>query len=185
MSLTNLHYNYASIFAIQIDLVISEQAGSLSCWRTVSLNKYFMINVQIEVKCKCSNITFLHSVGKKSLRREKNVGWLFFLRIYVTLAVFQPYRDLEAGENQSLKFKWRGGESNPIAHIYESPFTVHYQIVISPWHYTIIDFWWGVLVTIKTASGIDAAGGCHPIPGKSFMFMSKPKSKVYYCVIKS
>ena len=41
------------------------------------------------------------------------VGLLVVLRIYVALAVFQPYRDLEAGDNQSLKFKWRGGESNP------------------------------------------------------------------------
>ena len=41
------------------------------------------------------------------------VGWLFVLRISVALAVFQPYRDLEAGDNQSLKFKWRGRESNP------------------------------------------------------------------------
>ena len=39
--------------------------------------------------------------------------WLVVLRIYVALAVFQPYRDLEAGDNQSLKFKWRGGELNP------------------------------------------------------------------------
>ena len=39
--------------------------------------------------------------------------WLVVLRIYVALVVFQPYRDLEAGDNQSLKFKWRGGESNP------------------------------------------------------------------------
>ena len=38
---------------------------------------------------------------------------LVLLRIYVALAVFQPYRDLEAGDNQSLKFKWRGGELNP------------------------------------------------------------------------
>ena len=35
------------------------------------------------------------------------------LKIYVALAVFQPYRDLEAGDNQSLKYKWRGRESNP------------------------------------------------------------------------
>ena len=41
------------------------------------------------------------------------VGWLVVLRIYVALAVFQPYRDLEAEDNQSLKFKLRGGESNP------------------------------------------------------------------------
>ena len=36
------------------------------------------------------------------------------LKIYVTLTVFQPYRYLEAGDNQSLKFKWRGEESNPV-----------------------------------------------------------------------
>ena len=41
------------------------------------------------------------------------VGWLVVLRTCVALAVFQPYRDLEAGDNQCLKFKWRGGESNP------------------------------------------------------------------------
>ena len=39
--------------------------------------------------------------------------WLVVLRIFVALAIFQPYRDFEAGDNQSLKFKWRGGESNP------------------------------------------------------------------------
>ena len=41
------------------------------------------------------------------------LSWLVALRIYVALAVFQPYRDLEAGDNQSLKFKWRDLESNP------------------------------------------------------------------------
>ena len=41
------------------------------------------------------------------------VGWLVVLRIYVALAVFQPYPDLEAGDNQYLRFKWRGRESNP------------------------------------------------------------------------
>ena len=39
--------------------------------------------------------------------------WLVVLRIYVASAVFQPYRDLEAGDDQSLKCKRRGGESNP------------------------------------------------------------------------
>ena len=33
--------------------------------------------------------------------------------INVDLAILQPYLDLEAGDNQSLKFKWRGRESNP------------------------------------------------------------------------
>ena len=36
---------------------------------------------------------------------ETRIGRLVVLRIYVALAVFQPYRDLEAGDNQSLKFK--------------------------------------------------------------------------------
>ena len=31
------------------------------------------------------------------------VGWLVVLRIYVALAIFQPYRDSEAGDHQSLK----------------------------------------------------------------------------------
>ena len=33
------------------------------------------------------------------------VGWLVVLRINVDLAIFQPYLDLEAGDNQSLKNK--------------------------------------------------------------------------------
>ena len=33
------------------------------------------------------------------------IGWLVVLRINVDLAVFQPYLDLEAGDNQSLKIQ--------------------------------------------------------------------------------
>ena len=36
-------------------------------------------------------------------RISKRVGWLVVLRIHVALSVFQPHRDLEAGENQYLK----------------------------------------------------------------------------------
>ena len=43
-------------------------------------------------------------------------GWLVILRIYVALAVLQPYRDLDAGDIQSLKFKWRGGEFFRVCH---------------------------------------------------------------------
>ena len=42
---------------------------------------------------------------------EKLVGWFVVCRINIDLAVFQSYRDLEAGDNQSLKFKWRDRES--------------------------------------------------------------------------
>ena len=34
------------------------------------------------------------------------VGWVV-LRIYVALTIFQSYHDLEAGDTQSLEFKWR------------------------------------------------------------------------------
>ena len=33
------------------------------------------------------------------------VGWLVVLRINVDLAIFQPYLDREAGDNQSLKIQ--------------------------------------------------------------------------------
>ena len=40
-------------------------------------------------------------------------GWLGCNEdLHRFIVVFEPYRDLEAGDNQSLKFKWRGGESN-------------------------------------------------------------------------
>ena len=48
----------------------------------------------------------------RARRRLSLVGWLY-LGIYVALSVFQSYRDLEAGDNQSLKFEWRDRESNP------------------------------------------------------------------------
>ena len=32
------------------------------------------------------------------------VGWLFF-RIYVAIAILPPYRDLEAGDNPTIKYK--------------------------------------------------------------------------------
>ena len=39
------------------------------------------------------------------LQGRSRIGWLVVLRIYVALAVFQPYRDLEAGDNKSLKIQ--------------------------------------------------------------------------------
>ena len=37
--------------------------------------------------------------------RQTLLGWLVVLRINVDLAIFQPYLDLEAGDNQSLKIQ--------------------------------------------------------------------------------
>ena len=46
-----------------------------------------------------------------------HVGWLVVLRINVDLAIFQPYLDLEAGDNQSLKIQVArpGIEPGPLA----------------------------------------------------------------------
>ena len=63
-----------------------------------------------------NNYTKAKQVITYSDKCAKNLilGWLVgCIKVYIALAVFQPYRDLEAGDNQSLKFKWRGGESNP------------------------------------------------------------------------
>ena len=58
-------------------------------------------------------LRYKNAIGRGRWNISTRVGWLVVLRIYVALAVFQPYLDLEARDNQSLKFKWRGGESNP------------------------------------------------------------------------
>ena len=34
--------------------------------------------------------------------RRLIVGWLVVLMIYIALVIFQPYHDLETGDNQSL-----------------------------------------------------------------------------------
>ena len=58
--------------------------------------------------CSCPFAVNMDNVPYRHLIEQ-----LVVLRIYVALAVFQPCRDLEAGDNQSLKFKWRDRESNP------------------------------------------------------------------------
>ena len=50
----------------------------------------------------CARLTWNASVFQV-LNLHSLYGWLVVLRIYFALAIFQPYRDLEAGDNQSLK----------------------------------------------------------------------------------
>ena len=64
------------------------------------------------------NVNSLTDDGRDAGQRVITIGhWSLWLlcpkKMYVALAVFQPYRDLEAGDNQSLIFKWRDLESNP------------------------------------------------------------------------
>ena len=44
-------------------------------------------------------------VTSSSYENTHDVGWLVVFRINVDLAIFQPYLDLEAGDNQSLKIQ--------------------------------------------------------------------------------
>ena len=42
---------------------------------------------------------------EKQTNQYSRFGWLVALRINVDLAIFQPYLDLEAGDNQSLRIQ--------------------------------------------------------------------------------
>ena len=57
--------------------------------------------------CKTSINIHVRDIRWQFAQCWQNVGWLIVLRISVALVVFQPYRDLEAGDNQSLKLDWR------------------------------------------------------------------------------
>ena len=48
-----------------------------------------------------------HLTGDMTVESKMSelVDWLVVLRINVDLAIFQPYLDLEAGDNQSLKIQ--------------------------------------------------------------------------------
>ena len=45
------------------------------------------------------------TVHHQNARMVESIGWLVVLRINVYLTIFQPYLDLEAGDNQSLKIQ--------------------------------------------------------------------------------
>ena len=47
----------------------------------------------------------IYCIPGKSRQIWGKIGWLVVLRINVDLAIFQPYLDLEAGDNQSLKIQ--------------------------------------------------------------------------------
>ena len=50
-------------------------------------------------------------IEKNSTCKQKGEGFVIWLvvvlSIYVALAIFQPYRDLGAGENKRLCYRWR------------------------------------------------------------------------------
>ena len=71
------------------------------------------------------------------------VGWLVVLRMYVTLAVFQPYRDLKVGDNQSPKIqvarpiillKWQQKNAYTFPFYLQQPYNVDLGIMWSSRH---------------------------------------------------
>ena len=60
---------------------------------------------QIRIDCLMDKALDLRIRGREFESRYGQVGWLVVLRINVDLAIFQPYLDLEAGDNQSLKIQ--------------------------------------------------------------------------------
>ena len=67
-------------------------------WRVDTSNLIFIWHIPHTLKGQATT----SKSQSLSLNIEKQVGWLV-MRIYVALALFQPYRNLEVGDNQSLK----------------------------------------------------------------------------------
>ena len=64
------------------------------------------------------------------------VGWfLVVLRINVDLAIFQPYLDLEAGDNQSLKIQVAGPGIEPRSSCSASQ-ELNHSSTTAPWKFT-------------------------------------------------
>ena len=86
---------------------LAPQAKSLTttpgCW---------CVSVECDVKHQRTNLVS-NLIHRCRMNFSTNTLWLVVSGIYVASAVFQPYRNLKAGDNQSLEFKWRGRESNP------------------------------------------------------------------------
>ena len=78
----------------------------LSGRQTIGLSDYRAVR---QSGCRTIGSSDYRAVGILGLNSWLNswlvgwlVGWLVVLRIYGALVVFQPYRDMEAGDNQSL-----------------------------------------------------------------------------------
>ena len=65
---------------------------------------------------------YLLSVNVLVDYRSTRIGWLVVLGINVDLAIFQPYLDLEEGDNQSLKIQVaRPGIEPPVLLMLRNP----------------------------------------------------------------
>ena len=81
-----------TLLVAHLTLLVVLPPLTFSKTRSLSFGKAIVGMVHVPLK---KDLKILHIYGLYK------VGWLVVLRIYVALAVFQPYRDLEA-----LKFMW-------------------------------------------------------------------------------
>ena len=108
------------IFSVVVRVISPLIISSVCCFALLFLKYnvhryetswYSYVTILIMVSCESVRVSFGVSTAitfRCILVRGHNVfevGWLVVLRINVDLAIFQPYLDLEAGDNQSLKIQ--------------------------------------------------------------------------------
>ena len=123
--------NCIKAFHISENGLVGEVAKSLIALRGVSYQIGIMFKPTSQPKCpvsqrECntcmwSRVKDIPTARKRTLSilgvvaRQKVpyslIGWLVF-RIYVVLAIFQPYRDLEAGDNKTNLWNFSGEAGN-------------------------------------------------------------------------
>ena len=79
-----------------------EKAGR---FKHVKTHRKHLVHINSMVKPLCPISSPIKRVFHPLPKCSQLVGWLVVLRINVDLAIFQPYLDLEAGDNQSLKIQ--------------------------------------------------------------------------------
>ena len=90
---------------IQVDFfsfIIRKVEASKHC-RCVHVLARDGIDILILPSCKRNVHTSISSIFLQVYHPFFKGAWLVVLSIYVPLVVFQPYRDLEVGDNQFLK----------------------------------------------------------------------------------
>ena len=120
-NVTSLYSCLQSIFLLTPKLIPTEyELPSLPIICQRSRPHGYLGHIKEYVISLYSSINRRHSHSTSASSHLQIFGCLMVvLRICVASAVFQPYRDLKAEDNQSLKFEWRGRESNP------GPFAPH------------------------------------------------------------
>ena len=85
----------------------------------------------------CDKSPYTHRKVQKATWQHIKLPKTLIMRTNVALAIFQPCRDLEAGENQFLKSKRRDRESNPVPLALQVKSLTTTQALLSYYSYTL------------------------------------------------